>query len=385
MLVIRTGLMGNGKTINTIKEVDAKACAENRPVYYHNVTGLKPEKLKASWFEFEDPHKWFELPQDAIIVVDEAQGWFGVRDPRKEVPLHLSRFEIMRKSGHEVHLITQDPRFLDVHARRLCNAHIHYWRIFGTNKVSRYELPRIKDDVEKFSQDRDASRQIITLDKKFFDVYSSANANHHFKFKPPRKLIFFGLALVALVYLLFRLYTRINGEDAPAQVKPEASSVGSVVGQASEALGAGMRPAAQSVDLTPEAYVKARTPRVSDIPSSAPIYDDLTRAQSYPRLSCMSSTDQAFLSKPGTADRMILGRGPGGQLIGCQCYTQQGSRYPTGLDYCLNVTANGYFDPARPDVAAVTRQQLAPQQTPQQIHPPQAVSTGGTAGFLRTE
>jgi len=82
MLVIRTGKPGHGKTLNTIREVDRKALAEGRVVYFHNINGLKPDQLQAQWFEFEDPEKWFELPNDSIIVVDEAQGWFGARDPR---------------------------------------------------------------------------------------------------------------------------------------------------------------------------------------------------------------------------------------------------------------------------------------------------------------
>ncbi|MEW6178254.1 MAG: zonular occludens toxin domain-containing protein, partial [Pseudomonadota bacterium] len=118
MLVIRTGKPGHGKTLNTIREVDQKAHAEGRVVYFHNINGLKPDQLQAQWFEFEDPEKWFELPNDSIIVVDEAQGWFGSRDPRARPPEHITRFETMRHQGHEVHLVTQDPRYLDVHLRR---------------------------------------------------------------------------------------------------------------------------------------------------------------------------------------------------------------------------------------------------------------------------
>ena len=72
MLVFRTGLMGHGKTLNAIKEIDGKAKAEGRPVYYHNVNGLKPERLKAQWYAFEDPHKWYELPDNSIVLIDEA-------------------------------------------------------------------------------------------------------------------------------------------------------------------------------------------------------------------------------------------------------------------------------------------------------------------------
>lgn len=35
MLVIRTGKPGHGKTLNTIREVDQKAHAEGRVVYFH--------------------------------------------------------------------------------------------------------------------------------------------------------------------------------------------------------------------------------------------------------------------------------------------------------------------------------------------------------------
>lgn len=186
-LVLRTGLPGNGKTLNTIKEVDTKAYAENRVVYYHNVAGLKPELLKAQWFEFEDPLKWNELPHNSIIVIDEAQGseqrpMFGVRDPRKPVPPHVSALETIRHGGYELNLITQDPRFIDVHARRLCNKHVHYWRIFGSQKISRYETPRVVNDVEKLTSFSQSSRQIITLDKKYFGLYTSSKGDHHFKF-----------------------------------------------------------------------------------------------------------------------------------------------------------------------------------------------------------
>ena len=65
-LVIRTGLQGNGKTLNTIKEVDLKAHAEGRTVYYCNITGFEPGHpvIKANWVPFDDPTKWYELPEN---------------------------------------------------------------------------------------------------------------------------------------------------------------------------------------------------------------------------------------------------------------------------------------------------------------------------------
>lgn len=368
MLYIRTGLMGHGKTLNTIKEVDLAAKKDGRAVYYHNVTDLDASKLQAEWFPFDDPLKWYELPDNALIVVDEAQGWFGVRDPRKEVPEHISRFEIMRKQGHEVHLITQDPRFIDVHARRLCNKHIHYWRIFGSGKVSRYEMERVYNDVEKVNTCKDASRTIISLDKRYFGVYTSAKAEHHFSFKPSRKFVLATLGLGICIYASLRGYSFIYGaketetpatEAALTQSAPKAES-GNLATDLAKSLIPGIAKET-SAPMSRGQYLAERIPRVENVPSSAPLYDDLTKPQSFPRLYCMSSTDPNIYARNFT--RMAIATVNGKQTV-CQCYTQQGTRVETDFSFCMRVVEVGYFDPTRPDRSQQAFGQL---QQPQSI------------------
>ena len=376
MLYIRTGLQGHGKTLNTIKEVDTKAKAEGRTVYFHNVTDLDPTKLQAEWYPFEDPCKWFELPENSLIVIDEAQGepaegknWFGVRDPRKEVPKHISQFEVMRKRGYEVHLITQDPRFIDVHARRLCNKHIHYWRIFGSSKVSRYEVERVYNDVEKINSCKDASRTIISLDKRYFGVYSSAQAAHHFKFKPSRKFVLATVALGACIYAGFRGYDFIYGHT-PEEAQPGApqeEKTSNPVTDIAKSLLPGVVPEG-SKQLTPEQYISSRVPRVANVPSSAPFYDELTKPKSYPRLHCMASTDPEVYAR--NFARMPSATVNGKQTV-CQCYTQQATRVATDFAFCMNVVENGYFDPAIAD-----RSLQALDGIPQQNKAPKQFSSG---------
>lgn len=365
MLVLRTGLMGHGKTLNAIKEVDVSAKLQDRPVYYHNVTGLDPSKLTAQWYEFEDPLLWYELPNDAFIVIDEAQGdelkpMFGVRDPRKAVPIHVSRFETMRKQGHEVHLITQDPRLIDVHARRLVNKHIHVWRIFGTSKLSRYELPRVYNEVEKFNQAKDADRTTITLDKKYFGVYSSAEAKHHFKFKPSRKAVIFAIACIVALFCIGRaamsFYSHGSDSKEPEEKGVQPSSASSI---ASSFLGTG------SDDKSPQSvaeYLDERTPRIPNIPSSAPVYDELAKPQSFPRLYCASSTDPNTYAREFS--RMPSAVVNGKQTV-CQCYTQQATRFHTDFSFCMDVVDRGYFDPTRVDPAAQGQYQAQQVQQPQ--------------------
>lgn len=352
MIVIRTGKPGNGKTLNAIKEIDLQAKEQKRVVYYHNVTGLKPDKLRADWFEFDDPLKWYELPNDSIIVVDEAQGnadqpMFGVRDPRAPIPLHISKFETLRKQGHEIHLITQDPRFLDVHIRRLCNCHIHFWRVFKGSQVIRFESESVISEVDKKTAFKDADKTIIKLDRRLFDVYSSSNANHHFNLKFPKKFLFAGAFIVGVGIFVFNTLSGFLGEDEAQEAASSAEKdapgiVDKVASAATAAIGSDEVKKVKTV----AAFHAERTARVPGIAATAPIYDELTKPKTYPRLYCMSSQDPDIYAHE--SHRMPSGAINGRPTV-CQCYSQQGNRVPTEFSFCMDVVTYGYFDPAIPD------------------------------------
>lgn len=382
MLYIRTGKPGHGKTLNTIREVDAKAHAEGRVVYFHNVAGLKPEKLQAAWFPFEDPLKWYELPNDAIVVVDEAQGWFGARDPRNRPPEHITRFETMRHQGHEVHLVTQDPRYIDVHLRRLCNGHIHYWRVFKSQQLLRFESEVVIETVERKTSFKDADKTVLKLDKKFFGVYTSTQAQHHFKFNPPKKMILAVAVAVILgaAFMVYRAYERYAQGGKPAATA-EASSTKpgedkGVVDQAKSMVGSLISPTGggdAAKATTPEEYIAQRKPRIADVPSSAPVYDQLTTPVSHPRIYCLSTSDPNLVARrpPETVKD--------GQS--CQCYTQQGSKYATKFEFCLSVAKDGYFDPSIPDRGGPQDQRMAQQQTPAQPLPENTSQQASSADY----
>jgi len=351
MLVIRTGKPGHGKTLNTIREVDQSAHGQGRVVYYHNINGLKPDQLQAQWFAFEEPEKWFELPADSIIVVDEAQGWFGARDPRARPPEHITRFETMRHQGHEVHLVTQDPRYLDVHLRRLCNSHIHYWRVFKSSQLLRFESEVVVEKVEVKTSFKDAEKKSLRLDKRYFGAYTSTNAKHHFQTKVPTKFILALCVIIVAAILVYRAYGRFESEKQQAATAQTSSEqTGSVVDQVKSSVDAFIRPGdksgQQSAPMTAERYAALRTPRIPDVPSSAPIYDELTKPQTYPKLSCVMSSDQGYIERNRNRYRVIRA---GGKGYMCECYSQQGTWHKTSFSFCKNAVEHGYFDPARPD------------------------------------
>lgn len=377
MLNIRTGKPGHGKTLNTIKEVDQKAHSESRVVYFHNINGLQPEQLKASWYKFDDPEKWYELPNDSIIVVDEAQGWFGGRDPRVRPPEHITRFETMRHHGHEVHLITQDPRYLDVHLRRLCNGHVHYWRVFKSQQLLRFESDSVIEKVEVKSSFKDAEKTTVRLDKKYFGVYASTNAQHHFQTKVPTKFILAMLVIAVAAFMVYRAYERYEAgkltEEATSQSQTESLSPVGMVDQVKSTVGSLIStppstPGKKALSL--DEYLAARVPRIPDVPSSAPIYDELTKPQSYPRLSCVMSSDEAYIERNAKRFRVVR---TAQKAFICECFTQQGTWHKTSFSYCKNAVERGAFDPARPDPGARQDQQLAKQpHQPKPEHASQA-------------
>jgi len=373
-----TGLPGHGKTLNTIKEVDAQAVKEGRLVYFHNIRGLKPELLKAEWYEFEDPHKWFELPENSLIVVDEAQGFFPPRDIRKPVPEYCSKMETVRHEGRELWLITQHPSFIDVHARRLTNRHIHFKRIFKSSRILRHEWEGVSD-VDKASSFKAAMTTPIKLDKKFFDVYQSTaqGASHFFKFKAPLALYALLLCLGVVAVFGYRFYQRyqekVGAHDAPTEQQALPSGA-AVLGSVVDAV------APESVKgkgkQTLQEYLADRTPRIASVPSSAPIYDELTKPVSFPRTYCVSTTNETLLERNSVRSRMKVGWHHG-KKTGCGCYTQQGSQVQTTFEYCMNAVENRFFDPTLPDHGS--------QQVASLPQPPTAglVASGSDVGAPR--
>lgn len=342
MFVIRTGFQGHSKTLNSIKEIDEKAHAEGRTVYYCNITAFKPDHpaIKATWVEFDHPETWFDLPANAIIVIDEAQTWFRVRSQGSKVPAYASRLEIMRKDGHELHCITQSPKFIDAHMRDLCSRHIHYHRPNDGPWVKRWEFQKVQIDANQRLSFTDGESTRIGIDSAYFGCYKSVKegTEHHFKFRVPRAALVLGFVALVIGGLGFYLYDRLTGFeeaslqplDAPESVPVESTSV----------------PVSDAPRTSPEQYISDRTPRIPGVPSSAPIYDDLTKPVTFPKPSCYATSDTYILHRK--ARTLKLGDRHG-RPHGCACLSQQGSRMDIPFDACMDMVENGSFDATKPD------------------------------------
>ncbi|MEX5452443.1 zonular occludens toxin, partial [Stutzerimonas stutzeri] len=179
--------------------------------------------------------------------------------------------------------------------------------------------------------------------------------------------------------LVYRAYERYAAEKAQAATATSAPA-GSMVEQVRDTVGSFIKPAGEAKSDAPESvasYIGRRVPRIPQLPSSAPIYDELTRPVSFPRLYCMSSTDPATYAREfGRMAHAVVNGTP----TVCQCYTQQSTRVETDFAFCMRVVENGFFDPTLPDRSTSAQTQHAQNAPPPTMPPAHAAAVQPAGG-----
>lgn len=327
MLILVTGINGAGKTLNTIKYVNESSTFKvqnddgseiERPVYYFNIKGLTLD-----WTELDEQgvRDWESLPHGSIIIIDEAYKIFPTRKGNAPVPPFIQALAEHRHKGMDFVFICQRGiGQVDAFLRGLVGRHIHLERQFNTSRVKWLEWQKCQDDTSDYHAKKEAQTKTVSIDPKYFTAYKSAEL-HTMKSNIP----WFKLGLVAggILLVLFLIYFAYSIMSKPradsASVKPVSNPV------------AGLSIVPGS-DRKPVNNLELYVPRVKDFPHTAPIYDELTLPRSYPRLQC-------YRWESGPA-RAI-----------CKCFTQQATFVSISPPVCNSIIDNGYFDPARPDLA----------------------------------
>ena len=374
MLFLRTGLPGSGKTLNTIKEIDLEHAVDpNNPflrlhkdpddpslpprtIYYHGIPELKVDQLNSKWVEWETPDLWYDLPDGSVIVIDEAQGTFGT-DIRGRVE-KVTRFEKHRHHGWDVHIITQHPSLICSPVRKLVGKHINFIRPYGRTKgIFRHEYEMCIDKPESRTNFKMAQESKIEFDKHYFGLYKSSTVHTHKKVTPSYyKLVPLFLAVVIIPILLlgfgFWYVMKSKTSDSEALMHSESqSTVPEAKRSSSVPSTSGVTTQGRTVQPVQE-YVQQYKPRIADVESSAPRYDETNKARDFPRPTCMASTDVRMLL---TAKSRGFSTGSfNGEDTVCQCYSQQATRMTTSFDFCMSVVQNGYFDDTKQQPAYAT-------------------------------
>lgn len=256
MIDLHTGAPGDGKTLYTLSLVEARRLKEKRPVFYHGI-----RDLKLPWILLDDPHKWYECPPGAIIVLDECQLIFVPRPNGSPIPIAESKLQTHRHQGHDLYLITQDPTMLPAHLRKLVDTHKHLMRKFGSRWVTVHQFKGTRDNVSKSR--KDSIETNWSDDKKMYEQYKSAEVITQ-RLRVPWKVWLTLLLPVGLIAGAWYFYSnRLAVKPVPPPVSTTAPAVSGAVQN-------------QNTTQKKTYDLEAFTPRLEGLPHTAPRYDDLT-------------------------------------------------------------------------------------------------------------
>jgi zona occludens toxin len=324
MITLITGLPGAGKTLNTLQLVHKEA-GEDRPIYYAGIKELQLPWQERSYADLED---WQSFPDNAVFVIDEAQRWVPQRGNSPHLPDWIRDLAEHRHRGFDFYLITQRPKGIDHYVRELAGRHVHFERQYNREASRRLEWPRCVADPTDFHARQEAEKTRVKFDKKWYHAYKSAEAHTHAP-RIPRK-VWYVLALVVVVAgfgvsFAMDIRSRMNGDQ---ELVADGSNNDDF--QPLEEL----RPFAQGEVyrgqdevMSREAYIRQFVPRIASFPHTAPVYDEVTKVQTFPRPQCIYSHR--------------TGR--------CQCYSQQATPMQVEYPVCRDIVANGWFNPYQED------------------------------------
>ena len=315
MITLITGVPGSGKTLYAINYIKTKAEKESRAVYYSGI----PE-LTLGWFDLENPEEWYKCPAGSIIVIDECQRVFRPRPAGKQVPESISRFETHRHDGFDVFLITQHPQLIDTNIRRLVGQHFHVIRKFGLQACTVNEWASCHE-INKTNVLAAVKHQ-FKYPKESFGWYKSAEVHTHKRNIPMR--VWFLLSAPFLLIVLGFIFWRVMKPASVLESKALPSEVSPGVAQTVPYIPPSGEPS--KTHLSTLEYIAIREPRIEGLPHTAPVYDEVTKPQQAPEpVGCMIS-----------------------ERTGCQCFTQQGTKYPTTDAICRQIFEGGMFVDWRP-------------------------------------
>ena len=321
MIYLYTGLPGASKTLNMIKDVFEDPTFQGRPVFYYNIN----ECTVDDWIELtkDQALKWYELPEGSVILFDEGQKLWRPTSSTASVPTTIERMEDHRHQGFDLLITCQNPSQINKGVRNLVGKHINFDRGFGLNSARRIEYQEVQLEPLKESTRKTGIVSRVTLDKKYFDKYKSADVHTHTR-KIPKMFYYIFVFLFIGFLLLWYVYDSFSSKaTTPKPVESNDSKPSSSYPKL---------PSDTRLDLstvTLSDYQRLHTPIVYGLPHTAPFYSDLTEQPK---------------SMP-VPDGCLEIKFSDGSII-CKCNTEQGTVIDMDNKLCSSIVASGgYYNP----------------------------------------
>lgn len=316
MLTVITGLPGHGKTLFSLAHVEELRKRSGRTVYYDGISDLT-----LPWEKLPDPKLWYELPDGAIIVIDEAYRVFPKRGSGAAVPKHVENVAVHRHKGFDLFFITQHAHNqLDHFIRGLVGQHYHIRRVFGTAKARVTRWERCANPEISFEM-KDAVKSWFPYPKEVFTWYKSAEIHTHGRSLPWKWIAIAATLVIALPLFAWTAVSGLRGNalDAAAKAQQEFDA----------ATAAGAPSASQPFGGSGGHYTAASfIPSVVGVPWTAPAYAEAAKVKEAPEIA-------------GCGVLKI------GSVTSCKCNDQQGNTVDLEHRLCLAYFERGAFRPSR--------------------------------------
>jgi zona occludens toxin len=215
LITLLTGAPGAGKTAQLVEWL--RTLYADRPLYVHGLNGLTLPHTEV------DASRWhLDVPDGAILVVDEVQQVWRPRGPGHGASEAVKALETHRHRGIDVFLTTQKPNLVDANVRGLVGRHVHL-RDTGWLGRYQYEWPEVSENL---AWKTCPLKRKFKLPKAAFEYYKSAV--EHTTVQKGRSwmpLITAGLC-VSGVALAFMVYRSITNHTAPKVAAAPAAASG---------------------------------------------------------------------------------------------------------------------------------------------------------------
>jgi zona occludens toxin len=336
VITLITGSPGTGKTAWIIQELlELKKTQPYREIFIHGIrdfTGFKhttvycqsklcdicraaniPDDQKyfvENWQDWYKPH--------FLIVVDEVQRIWSQANGHNCTDA-ISRLQTHRHYGLDFWLVSQSPKLVHADVKAMVGKHIHLVSRWSGRK--QYEFPECRDNTNART---DAVVRKYTLPKAIFKFYNSAEV--HTKQEKRKPLAFYAVLIIfcVVVGLGGVIYHRFSGDSLKTHYdKVPPVAVGAIAPTAT----GGNSQASNMIDIsTPEKLIRAYTPVIASAPWSAPVFAELAKPVSFPRVvGCIGSVNK------------------------CTCYSQQATIVDMDVLSCRALVMRKSFNQFLPD------------------------------------